>query len=175
MAEFPNVQNWPAIGNENSSLGTDADGFTLEAFRPDGTILYAAPFVNVDSDPFTYNPLNGDYPDIEGDQAIWWIVNDKGNVHTETGGEPIGIEIHMLAFAFTTANAVNDMTFYRQTVINRANQPLIDTYLGQWVDSDIGYAFNDYVGCDTLKGLGYGYNATADDAGANGYGLNPPA
>ena len=175
LADFPNVQNWPALGNANSTLGTDSEGFTLEAFRPDGTILYSAPFVNVDSDPFTYDPSQGDYPDIQGDQAIWWIVNDKGNVHTETGGEPIGIEIHMLAFAFTTANAVNDMTFYRQTVINRANQPLVDTYMGQWVDSDIGFAFNDYVGCDTLAGLGYGYNATADDAGANGYGFNPPA
>ncbi|MEZ4773405.1 MAG: hypothetical protein R3D00_09490 [Bacteroidia bacterium] len=175
LATFPNVQNWPAIGNENSNLGSDSDGFTLEAFRPDGSVLYAAPFVNVDSDPFTYNPANGDYPDIQGDQAIWWIVNDKGNVHTETGGQPIGIEIHMLAFAFTTANAVNDMTFYLQTVINRAAQPLVDTYMGQWVDSDIGFAFNDYVGCDTTKGLGYGYNATANDAGANGYGLNPPA
>ncbi|MEZ4830314.1 MAG: hypothetical protein R3C61_29115 [Bacteroidia bacterium] len=175
LADFPNVQNWPAIGNENSNLGADADGFTLEAFRPDGSVIYAAPFVNVDSDPFTYNPGNGDYPNIQGDQAIWWIVNDKGNVHTETGGQPIGIEIHMLAFAFTTANAVNDMTFYLQTVVNRAAQPLVSTFMGQWVDSDIGFAFNDYVGCDTLKGLGYGYNATANDAGANGYGLNPPA
>ena len=169
--DYPNVFNWPAIGNPNNSLG---DGVP-EAFRSDGTVIYAAPFVNVDTDPFTYNPANGDFPDIQGDQAVWWIINDKGNVHTETGGEPIGVEIHIMAFAFTTANAINDMTFYRQTVVNRSSQPLNDTYMGQWVDVDIGFAFNDWVGCDTARGLGFGYNATADDQGANGYGLNPPA
>ena len=115
---YPNVMNWPALGSP-AGLDRDADGVLLEAFR-DGGILYAAPFVNVDEDPFAYNPDKGDFPDIRGDQAIWWIINDKGNVHTETGGQPIGVEIHMLAFAFTTANAVNDMTFYQQTVINRS-------------------------------------------------------
>lgn len=174
IAEFPNVRNWPAIGNPNSKLGDDADGNSLEAFYNGGT-LYVAPFVDVDGDPFTYNPEAGDYPLIDGDQAVWWIINDKGNVHTETGGEPIGVEIHMLAFAFTTANAVNNMTFYRQTVVNRSSNVLNQTYLGQWVDSDVGKFNDDYVGCDTLRGLGFSYNADADDDGAAGYGLNPPA
>lgn len=175
LGDFPNVRDWPAVGNPNTDLGTDDDGVTLEAFRSDGTILYSAPFSNIDDDPFTYDPTSGDFPEIDGDQAIWWIINDKGDVHTETGGEPIGVEMHILAFAFTTANAVNDMTFYRQTVINRASQPLNETYLGQWVDVDVGFAFNDWVGCDTARGLGYGFNATAIDEGANGYGSNPPA
>ncbi|MEO0469673.1 MAG: hypothetical protein AAF206_08645 [Bacteroidota bacterium] len=173
-AQFPNVFNWPAVGNPNSTLGEDADGITLEAFA-DGAIINAAPFIDVDGDPFTYDPSAGDYPDIDGDQAIWWIINDKGNVHTETGGEPIGVEIHMLAFAFTTANAVNNMTFYRQTVINRSSNKLNETYMGQWVDSDIGKFNDDYVGCDPDRGLGFSYNADADDDGAAGYGLNPPA
>lgn len=172
-ANYPNVINWPAIGSP-LGLDRDKDGVALEAFRPDGSVLYAAPFVNVDSDPFTYNPENGDYPDIDGDQAIWWIINDRGNVHTETGGEPIGVEIHILAFAFTTANAVNDMTFYRETVINRSSQVLNQTYMGQWVDADLGKFNDDYVGCDTVRGLGYCYNADNNDDGPAGYGLNPP-
>jgi hypothetical protein len=174
IAEFPNVKDWPAIGNPNSNLGEDAEGNGLEAFY-NGEVLYAAPFMDVDGDPFTYNPEAGDYPLIDGDQAVWWIINDKGNVHTETGGEPIGVEIHMLAFAFTTANAVNNMTFYRQTVINRSSNVLNETYMGQWVDSDVGKFNDDYVGSDTLRGLGFSYNADADDDGAAGYGLNPPA
>ncbi len=170
--QYPAVFSWPGLG---STLSVNANGLTVQAFRPDGSILYVAPFIDVDGNSFEYNPGAGDFPDIQGDQAIWWIINDKGNVHTETGGEPIGIELHYLAFAFTTANAVNDMTFYKQTVVNRSNNTLNQCFMGQWVDSDIGFAFNDYVGCDTLKGLGYAYNATANDAGANGYGLNPPA
>lgn len=170
---YPNVMNWPALGSA-TGLDRDADGMILEAFQ-DGSILYAAPFTNVDNDPFAYNPDKGDFPEIDGDQAIWWIVNDRGNVHTETGGQPIGVEIHMLAFAFTTANAVNDMTFYQQTVINRSSQTLNQTYLGQWVDSDVGKFNDDYVGCDTIRGLGFSYNADNDDDGPSGYGLNPPA
>ena len=87
-------------------------------------------------------------------QAIWWVVNDKGDVHTETGGEPIGVEIHMMAFAFTTANAVNNMTFYDQKVINRSNLTLTETFLGQWVDPDVGFFRDDYVGCDTTPWFG---------------------
>ncbi|RMG19109.1 MAG: hypothetical protein D6730_22075, partial [Bacteroidetes bacterium] len=171
MDQFPNVRDWPALRVRCP------DGRIIEssAMRPNGELLYMAPFVDVNGNPFDYNPREGDYPDISGDQAIWWIINDRGNVHTETGAEPIGIEIHMLAFAFTTANAINDMTFYKQTVINRSNQVLNDTYIGQWVDSDVGKFNDDYVGCDTLRGLGFGYNADANDDGASGYGQNPPA
>ena len=37
-----------------------------------------APFVDVDNDG-NYNPLNGDYPKIKGNQSIWWVMNDNGN------------------------------------------------------------------------------------------------
>jgi hypothetical protein len=43
---------------------------------------------------------------LKGDQTIWWVFNDKGNVHTETGGESIGLEIRAQAFAFLN-NAMN--------------------------------------------------------------------
>lgn len=172
---YPNVYNWPARGNpENPGFDVDAEGNPLEAFRPDGSVLYAAPFVDNDGD-LLYDPNRGDYPRIRGDQAVWWIINDRGNTHTETGGQPIGVEIHMLAFAFTTSNAVNNMTFYQQTVINRSSQLLTDTYIGQWVDADLGQFNDDYVGCDTTRGLGFCYNGDPSDDGPTGYGLNPPA
>ncbi len=165
---YPNVMSWPGTG-------TNSEGANVEVFRPDGTVLYLAPYVDVDGDPFNYNPEAGDYPDVRGDQAIWWVLNDKGDIHTETGAEPVGVEIHMLAFAFTTANAVNDMTFYQQTVVNRSNLSLNDTYMGQWVDADLGVFNDDFVGCDTTRGLGICYNGDANDDGAAGYGTNPPA
>lgn len=167
-ADYPNVFAWPAAGKNK-------DGVSVEALRPDGSKIFLAPFVDMDGNPLEYNPNNGDYPKIDGDQAIWWVINDKGNVHTETGGNPIGIEIHMMAFAFATANAVNDMTFYRQTVINRSSQTLNECYIGQWVDADLGRYNDDYVGCDTTLGLGYIYNGDPNDDGATGYGLNPPS
>ncbi len=173
MTKYPNVEAWPTGTRGNY---VDDDGQPISAINSQTQeVFYLAPWVEVDGDEFTYEPELGDYPDIRGDQAIWWLFNDKGDVHTETGGEPIGIEIHIMAFAFTTANAVNNMTFYDQTVINRSNLTLTDAYIGQWVDPDVGFFRDDYVGCDTTLGLGFCYNGDNQDEGANGYGANPPA
>lgn len=163
--DFPNVKNWPAFGYNAEER------------------IAMAPFVDVDGDIFNYSPENGDYPDIrpmegggEPDQAIWWVINDKGDIHTETGGLPIGLEIQMMAFAFTTSNAINDMTFYRYRVINKSGSALQNTYMGQWIDVDIGSPSDDYVGCDTLRGLGFGYNGLpVDNPSDGGYGAHPPS
>jgi len=114
---------------------------------------------------------------LKGDKTIWWVFNDKGNIHSETGGEPIGLEIRAQAFGFTTSDEINDMTFYSYEIINRSTFRLRETYFSQWVDTDLGYAYDDYVGCDVLRGLGYSYNGPEiDGAGqAWAYGANPPA
>ncbi len=166
MALYPNVATWPAFGK-------DAEGQNVTADM-NGKTIYMAPFEDVDGD-LDYKPADGDYPKIRGDQAVWWIINDKGNVHTATGAEPIGVELHIMAFAFTAANAINNMTFYDQIVINRSSLTLNQTYMGQWIDADLGYFKDDYVGCDTTRGLGICYNSDNDDSGNNGYGTNPPA
>jgi len=133
-----------------------------------------APYVDVDNDG-VYDATKGDYPDVPGDMAIWWVYNDKGNAHTETGSDAIGIEIQTTAFAFATSDELNNMTFYGNTIINRSSNSLNKTYMGQWVDADLGYAFDDYVGCDVNRGLGYCYNGDAYDDLPEGYGYNPPS
>ena len=37
-------------------------------------------------------------------------------------------------------------------------------YVSMWSDPDVGYAGDDFVGCDTLLNLGFAYNASASDA-----------
>ncbi|MFT4600871.1 MAG: hypothetical protein ACI857_001048 [Arenicella sp.] len=176
------IINWPAHGDP--SLGQD---------------FYLAPFYDneTEANPANgvYDPINdGDYPwyDIEdevdcrndrrvtlfGDETHWWVFNDKGNIHTETGGDPIGMEVRAQAFAFATDDAINDMTFYNYELINRGTQTLQNTYFGQWVDPDIGQANNDFVGCDVGRGLGFAYNGESTDNGQGGqdpYGASPPA
>ncbi|MBT5614657.1 MAG: T9SS C-terminal target domain-containing protein, partial [Flavobacteriales bacterium] len=166
---IPNsILEWPAHGDE--TLGQDE---------------FLAPFFDANGNDI-YEPYDGDYPDYNitgtndnarlfGDQTLFWIFNDKGNIHTETEAEPLGLEIHAQAFGFTADNEVNDMTFYNYKVINRSTLPLNDTYFGQWVDPDLGYYLDDYVGCDVNLGLGICYNGDAEDEGADGYGFNPPA
>ncbi len=173
------IYNWPAHGNVD--LGQD---------------FYLAPFYDRDEDG-TYNPDNGDYPwyddilnrdDVEcgfdrritlfGDETHWWVFNDKGNIHTETNGEPIGMEIRAQAFAFATNDEVNRMTFYNYELINRGTQTLYDTYFSQYIDADIGNYQDDYAGCDVSRGLGYMLNGDLLDetnGGNLGYGENPPA
>jgi hypothetical protein len=114
---------------------------------------------------------------LKGDKTIWWVFNDKGNIHTETGGEPIGLEIRAQAFGFTTNDEINDMTFYSYEIINRSTFRLTETYFSQWVDTDLGHAWDDYVGCDVLRGLGYCYNGPEIDGSGQvyAYGANPPA
>lgn len=114
---------------------------------------------------------------IKGDQTIWWVFNDKGNFHSETSGASIGMEIRAQAFAFATNDEVNNMSFYSYEIINRSTFELTETYFCPWIDTDLGYAADDFVGCDVGRGLGYCYNGDAiDGAGTpETYGAQPPA
>ncbi|CAN5769006.1 hypothetical protein BH11BAC7_BH11BAC7_17270 [soil metagenome] len=169
------IQNWP--GNGNSALGQGR---------------YLAPFFDADGDGY-YNYAAGDYPGYDltgnagcskfqlfGDQVLWWVFNDKGNIHSETGAASIGLEIHAQAFAFSTNDEINNMTFYTYKIINRSTVTMNNTYFGQWTDADLGYAFDDFVGCDVGRGLGYTYNGDQNDGSSalpaiGTYGANPPA
>lgn len=114
---------------------------------------------------------------LKGDATLYWIFNDKGASHTESNGAPIGLEIRAQAFGFATNDDLNNMTFYSYEIINRSTYDLTNTYFSQWVDPDLGYADDDYVGCDVERGLGYCYNGTnVDGQGlAQHYGNQPPA
>ena len=113
---------------------------------------------------------------LKGDQTIWWVFNDMGNTHTESGGQPIGLEIRAQAFAFSTNDEINNMTFYTYEIINRSTYELRNTYFSQWVDPDLGFAGDDYIGCDVKRGLGYCYNGDDNDGpGTGSYSGIPPA
>ncbi len=113
---------------------------------------------------------------LKGDETLWWVFNDKGNIHTETNGAAIGMEIRAQAFAFTTNDEINNMTFYSYEIINRSTYELTNTYFSPWVDTDLGYAWDDFVGCDVQRGLGYCYNGLpVDEGGPEAYGDQPPA
>ena len=114
---------------------------------------------------------------LKGDQTLWWIFNDKGAAHTESGGQAIGIEVRAQAFGFATNDEINNMTFYSYEIINRSTYTLTGTYFSPWTDVDLGYGYDDYVGCDVRRGLGYGYNGTAVDGSGEpeAYGAQPPA
>lgn len=174
--EYEAIYQWPAKGNVNAT-GRNKNPLTLH----DG--IDYAPFIDVDGNDI-YNPEAGDYPgdparqnnDLPGDQYIWWVFNDKGNVKQQSNTEGIGIEVQASAFAFTTKDALNDATFYNYRVINRGSLRLDSTYISTWTDADLGYYNDDYIGCDTSRGLGILYNGTSKDGTGqvNSYGERVP-
>jgi len=177
---IPNsIINWPANGDIANNYSN-----------------YLAPFYDNNSDAF-YNPNDGDYPyfDLDenincqdipgsnksilyGDVALWWVFNDNGNIHTETGGDAFGIEVHAQAFAYMSNDAaINNSTFYQYEIFNRSTNAFHDSYIGFWTDADLGFAEDDFVGCDVSRGLGYVYNGTSVDGSGQSwaYGAYPPA
>lgn len=171
------IKNWPGNGIKND--------------RP-----FLAPFVDVGGTVGYYDPDAGDYPYYDiynlaekdnlgvckaklfGDATLWWVFNDKGDVHTETGGQSIGLEVRAQAFGFKTNDDINNMTFYNYEVVNRSTFSLNQTYFSVWTDADLGNYVDDYVGCDIDMGLGFIYNSDGNDedyAGALGYGEFPAA
>lgn len=173
------VKNWPGNGDPTKNQG-----------------ILLAPFYDADNNQL-YDPIAGDYPYYDiyntatkdalgvcnaklfGDNTLWWVFNDKGDIHTETGGQSIGLEIRGQAFGFKTNDDINNMTFYNYEVINRSSYSLNKTYFTVWTDADLGCYLDDYVGCDVKRGLGFIYNSTGIDntscSGTNAYGDFPPA
>ncbi len=165
-ANVPDViKEWPG---RNSTNAVGASGGTITV--PDRQM---APFIDVNNDN-VYNWLDGDYPDILGDQYIWYVFNDKGDAKTQTQSDAIGVEIHLGAFAFATADCLNDATFYNYRVHNWSTSLIDSAYMATWTDADMGYAFDDYIGCDTARGLGILYNGDGYDETPTGYGYDIP-
>lgn len=151
---------------------------TWPAFAPDGAPL--APFWDVNGN-YIYEPWLGEVPEIKGDQALFFVYNDKGGVHTETGGASIGIEIQGMAYAYscTDNDALFNTVFTHYKVINKSSFRLDSTFIGNWTDLDIGAYSDDFIQCDVTRGAYFGFNGDSIDgvptAGDIPYIGTPPA
>jgi len=162
------LKGWPGRGNPFF--------FDIHQFDLPDTRQGLAGFWDEDGDG-DYNPEFGDFPIIEirgctfetpeeqpiPDEMTFWIYNDAGNTHAESQGDPIQMEVQVQAFAYATNDEINNMTFQRYKLINRAIESIDSTFFAMWMDPDLGCAFDDYVGCDTSRSLAYVYNQDALD------------
>lgn len=154
------ITNWP--GNGNTANGEAAQ---------------LAPYFDHNNN-LIYDPANGDYPLIRGDQAVFMIFNDAAETHMVTGGEPLGVEIHAMAYGYDLPadSALFQTTFLNFKIINRSAQQYSACRLGLWSDLDIGAYLDDYVGSDTILHMYFGYNGDLmDGPGVYQYGDYPPA
>jgi len=126
-----------------------------------------------------YSPSSGDCPKIRGDEAVFFITNDALDVHTESGStNSLKVNVLGMAYAFNSSDpALQNTIFLSYKIQNRSAINYYDFYFGFWTDFEIGYANDDYVGCDTSLNLMYGYNGTEIDGSGQSwaYGENPPA
>ena len=171
-------QAWSNGSVQNGSYLPSFDIREWPGNRP-GSTEVLAPFFDRNNDG-VYNWQQGDYPLIKGDQALWWVYHDR-DPNRSAANPALGIEVRCMAYAYTCNQAagidtvLNYTTFLDYTVKNYSNRAYDSTYLGLFLDGDIGNAGDDYLGSDVQGNGLYFYNATSFDEGPNGYGLNPPA
>lgn len=161
----------------NAGYKVPEDILTWPAHGDEGYAANLAPFVDVNGDG-RYNPTDGDYPDIKGDQCLFFIFNDSFKEHTESAGGKLGLEVHAMVYAFNAPNdeALNNTVFVNYKFYNRSANDYHATYLGLWTDWDVGYGWDDFVGCDVQRNSCFAYNGTTIDGEEQpwAYGDNPP-
>ena len=173
------ILEWPGNGNQNTAK-------TL------------APFKDLDNDEI-YEPQHGEYPLIEGDQAIFLMANNfKSTIDSnyvirprlDSNGNYVGIdtlppagtsgftqiEIHALLYAYTNQSIeIENTVFVNLKLFNRSNTAegdLQDFKFSVYTDFDLGNPADDYIGTDTARNLFFGYNGDNFDQTLNGYHQN---
>ncbi len=143
----PHILNWPAHGNPAVNQAQ-----------------WLAPFWDVNGDQ-NYNPAQGDYPLIRGDEAVYFIFNDKGGLHNATNSQAIGIEIHAMAYAFhcPSDSALNNTVFINYRIINRSTYRLTNTMLGVYAGLHSNNDHNDLTRSDVKRGSFYTYSGNNTD------------
>ncbi len=179
----------------SETYGIPGDILSWPANGYEGYEENLAPFVDINMDG-TYNPYDGDYPDIKGDQMLWWVFNDNLAEHTESEGNwdpenqvilstlSMGIEVQASAYAYLyedsqndSINAINNTTFINYKIFNRSDTAYDSVYVGIWTEADLGKWDDDYVGSNVTLNSYYFYNGKPMDGDGNmgTYGINPPA
>lgn len=170
------IFSWPAKGN---LFFLTYNGFGLDAAMNEDMAAFKDSNGNG-----VYEPDQGEHPVIANshdlpDFIAFYIINDAGTIHTTTSSNAMQIEIQVSVYAFDCEEtSLNDVLFMNFKCINRGVEDLGAPNFGIWADFDLGYGYDDYIGCDTSLNSFYVYNADNEDLietiGLGGYGSNPP-
>jgi hypothetical protein len=140
------IRNWPAHGN--AALGQAAD---------------LAPFVDNNSNG-VYEPLQGEYPKIYGNDCVFSITHYRDNGNTDKA-----LEFH--SYVYTQAcdtTETFDNVLMRKVQIHSRGAIIDSLFFGGRFDGDLGNFSDDYAGTNVGLGLVYNYNADAFDENNSG-------
>lgn len=145
-------------------------------------VQYGAPYVDVNNSGFYEPPI--DIPGVKGAaQTVFLCMTDADiSAHRHTfpfygSTLPLGAEVHLTAWVYDTPG-LTDVQFFKWVVINKNTSTWDSVLCSIIAETDLGYAEDDAIGCDTNKNLGYCYNLDNDDdilQTSSAYGPNPPA
>lgn len=118
-------------------------------------------------------------PGLIAEAQTWTVFNDTDTSLCNSQGvfdaydgfnNGLGIQVTLESFAFTSG-LLSNVVFLKFTILNKTNVDYPESYLGLWMDADVGAsvqypygAMNDVAGVDTSKGLGFMYNNDNTDA-----------
>ena len=143
-------------------------------------VPFGAPYTDVNHNGI-YEP-NLDTPGVHGATQTIFICITDGFTWSHTLAEgfgggtlPLFAEVHMTAWSYDNP-VIQDVQFIKWDIINKSHTSWTSTYVSIVNDPDLGCANDDFIGCDTVRYLGYTYNGGEIDCnGVYRYPGVPPA
>ena len=122
-------ENYSAVGYEVPPSIADWPSNSENGFAN-----YLAPFADVNANQI-YDPENGDFPVIKGDNAVYIIANDVASEHTASLGLEIGLELHTLTYTY---NQNPNSMFFDTYLICRKNKEYKNVRVGLFIGGECG-------------------------------------
>ncbi len=167
---IPEIMSWPG------SLSFDDDGDGVEE------VVRVALFQDKNWDS-VYSPENGEHPSgAPGnqipslglpDEILFFAFNDSTK-HLYSKGDQLDIQVFCTVFAYNCpeSEALNNTVFVHFNFWNRGVERLDSLFFGLYLDFDIGYNTDDYLGSGDYGNLFYAYNG--DNFDENVFLQDPP-
>lgn len=157
LSLYPNIRDYPA--------------FVLDR---DGNRVAFAPFVDVDGDPFVYDPTAGDYPVMYGDKMRFLAFTGASHTHGPTGQfAPVDVMMWVFSYYCPSSTALRNSLFIKYRLVNPSVLSFNNAHAGYYLGYQIGNPQDNFFGSDPSLELMYGYNGYPIDSG--GYGSFSPA
>lgn len=163
---------------ESHKYNYSKDNYTIplsiENWQGNGSDGYPeklAPFVDWNNNG-QYEPTQGDYPYIYGDQMTYTVFNDRGS-RGLTSGSGMGIQVESMVSVFNAPNnsvysnvLINKMLLTNMTGVNYSNFTL--SVLSKFI---LGDPMDNFIGTNVKENYVFCYNKGTNDAE---YGDNIP-
>lgn len=141
-------------------------------------VPYGAPYVDVNHNGI-YEPQI-DTPGVKNAAQTIFVCLTDFNPGSHNSGEGfgggivypmMGIELHLTKWSYAYPS-FNDVIFTKFEILNKGGSAWNNTHFSIVSDPDLGNASDDWVGCDTIRNMGFCYNGFNND---QIYGIAPPA